>query len=330
MKPKALVLPSPRQQNKVCSEACRQFINDHYEATWNPFEREMTETELLAYAEETEVVFTTWASPTISQTFLDRATNLKAIAHAAGSVKHMLDESIFDRGIRVFSANPRLALAVSEYCLGAIMIGLRHYHRFNAVMHEGGYGIPGLLGQELTGQTVGLVSAGATARGLIRMLQPFDVKLKIYDPFLSESEAAALNAVNVSLEEVMQCPVISVHAPKLASTRGMIGQQLLRLIPDGAVFINAARAAVIDYPALTEELKSGRFFAALDVFDQEPLDPRHELRQLDNVMLTPHIAGATRQGHRSLLDVVARDVHAALRGEATKYEIVKEVFARLA
>ncbi|MBD2845995.1 hydroxyacid dehydrogenase [Paenibacillus sp. IB182496] len=329
-KPKAAVLLSQPKLRRLCSPACRQYLETHFEVHWNERERELSAEELVPFAEDAAYLFTSWGSPRLSESFFKHAAELRAVAHAAGSVKFFLPASVFEAGVRVFSANPRLSLPVSEYCMAVIFAWLRHIPTYNAALHAGGYRVPGLKGRELTGSRVGLISAGATARGLIRMLQPYEVEIRVYDPFLSEAQARQLGVIPSTLEEAMGCTIVSNHAPNLPETAGLIGAEQLARIPDEGIFINSGRAAQVDTAALVAELKSGRIYAACDVFDEEPLPVDSPLRGLANVILTPHVGAATQQADLALLPAVAEDVVRMMRGEPTRFEIAAADFSRLA
>lgn len=332
MKPKALFLLSERSLRKVSDEAVRSWIDERYDAVWvTPEDGDWSGIDLAPLLTEAEAVFTSWGTPFLSEELLAGAPRLKALAHAAGSVKLQFPPGAYDRGIRIFTANKRLSHAVSEYCLGTLLTLMRGYHRYNEWMHKGAWKHPSIpQGWELAGSRIGFVSGGATAQGFIRLLRPFDVELLMYDPFMSEAKARELGVALVPLEEAMAQRIVSIHAPKMPETRGMITRELLARIPDGAILINSARAAVVDTQALIDELKSGRFSAAIDVFDEEPLPADSPLRGLPNVLLTPHIAGDTVQGHRQLLRTVAEDVWKALQGSATSHEIPRNMFSKLA
>ena len=331
MKPKTLVLPPASRLEAGCSKACRDLLNEHFDPVWNDLGRDYTEAELLDRISEAEVVLTSWVSPNLTEEMLDRAPRLRAIGHAAGTVKTRVPKSAFGRGIRVYSAAPRIAQSVGEYVLACILSLLRRLPQFHAMMREGKWKTEdGMKGHELAGNTVGIVSASSTARELLKLLAPFHVKVLLYDPYLSEEKARELHVTRATLEQVMRCPIISVHAPSLPSTRGMITKELLALIPDGAIFINSSRATVLDEQALLAELKTGRFMAALDVFAQEPLPAESPFRQLDNVLLTPHVAGASVQGHLALMQAVVEDILRGMRGEPTKYEVHERMWETMA
>lgn len=140
--------------------------------------------------------------------------------------------------------------------------------------------------------TVGIVGASHVGKNLIRLLQPFGVVIKLYDPYISEFMASQLGVKKVSLEELMaSSDVVTVHAPNIPQSYHMINKEMLALMKDSTLFVNTARAPIVDEDALIKELKSGRISAYLDVFGEEPLPKDNILYQLDNVMLSPHISG---------------------------------------
>ncbi|WP_274651831.1 hydroxyacid dehydrogenase [Paenibacillus humicola] len=321
MKAKALVLPPESRLQEVCSDACRALLEREFEPVWNETGRDYKAEELFDLVREAEVILTSWGSPALTEAMLERAPGLRAVGHAAGTVKSLVPRGIFARGVRVHSGAPRIAASVGEFCLAAMLACLRRLPEFGGGMRAGGWKIPGLKGRELAGSKVGIVSASSTARALIRLLAPFGVDAVVYDPYLTAEAAAGLGVRTGTLAEVMACPVISVHAPNLPATEGILTAELLARIPDGAVLVNSSRGSVFDEQALMAELQSGRFTAALDVFAREPLAADSPLRTLPNVLLTPHIAGATVEGHLALMEAVAADIVRGLAGEPTAYEV---------
>jgi hypothetical protein len=141
----------------------------------------------------------------------------------------------------------------------------------------------------------------------LRVLQPFDCKILLYDPFLTPQAARGLGAELVGLDAIFErSDIVSVHAPALPDTRHLIGAAQLRKLRDGAAFINTARGDVLDHDALLQECRTGRIVAALDVTSPEPLPPESELWTLPNVILTPHIGHATSH-RRKVLEVRLRE-----------------------
>ena len=127
-----------------------------------------------------------------------------------------------------------------------------------------------------------------------------------------------------------QSDVVSVHAPLLKDTRGMLGARELALMSDGTTLINTARGAIIDQPALEAELVNGRLFAILDTTDPEVLPPNNPLYRLPNVFLTPHIAGSLGDETQRLTDFIVAELERYGRGAALRYQVKREHLARLA
>jgi phosphoglycerate dehydrogenase-like enzyme len=146
-------------------------------------------------------------------------------------------------------------------------------------------------------------------REVIRLLKPFDVKILVYDPYLSDWEAGRLNVKKAELNEVFEkCDAISIHAPLTDETYHMIGRDQLKRMKDGAVLINTARGGIIDHNALLEECEKGRIIAFLDVTEPEPLPPESPFRRLKNVFITPHIAGAGYYGYHMIGKIVVKSL----------------------
>lgn len=168
---------------------------------------------------------------------------------------------------------------------------------------------PPLTFHDLQGQVVGLIGWGYTARYFAQLLQPFQCKLLICSDAIAVDELAALNARRASLSEVLgSAKVISLHKGLTPESQGMIGARELALIQSGSVFINTARGGLIDEAALIERAKRADIAIALDVFQDEPLPAPHPLRELNNVILTPHNASTTAECDRRVgqqaLDIV--------------------------
>jgi phosphoglycerate dehydrogenase-like enzyme len=245
--------------------------------------------------DEIEVIVSGWGSPRLDADVLERAPKLRAVLHAAGSVKGHIGEAVWERGIAVSSAAGANALPVAEYTLAAILLagkgifGLRE--RFSA---ERSFTL-GYIHPEVGnfGIRVGVIGASAIGRRVIDLLRPFDIEVLLADPYVAAGEAAALGARLVDLDHlVSQANVVSVHAPDLAETRHLINAERLAAMKDGTVVINTARGRLVDTDALVAELLTGRLSAILDVTHPEPLPDASPLFDLPNVFMTPHVAGS--------------------------------------
>lgn len=288
---------------------------------------------------EFEVLVTAWGSPRLTDEVMQNARRLRLIAHAAGSVKFMLSQEVVQqyltpRGIRVFSGNGAIALNVAEATIGMMIMGVRRWIDHALAYRQHGVwrdpSIP-LNGQYLMGATVGLVSCSTVAREVIRLLRPFHTHVLVYDPFLPDQEARRMLLRLVDLETLFRnSHIVSIHTPLLPETVGLIGAKHLSLLQEGSVLINTSRGKVIDHTALLEEARTERFTAVLDVTDPEPLPPDHPLRELPNVIVLPHIAGAGYHGYHRIGELLVRAVEAAGKGLPFEGEVPLHRYERIA
>src|SRR5690606_19970999 len=171
-----------------------------------------------------------------------------------------------------------------------------------------------------------VVGAGYTGRQVIQILHAMQAEVWVYDPYMPPERAQALGVHQVDLDTLFaECPIVTLQAPPTQETYRMVGKQQLRLLQDGAVFINTARSYLVDQAALLDELRTGRFQAALDVFDQEPLPEDSPFRQLDNVIITPHVAGASRQARLRQGKSIVEELGRFFAGEALHYPVTLEM-----
>jgi len=204
-------------------------------------------------------------------------------------------------GVEVIDASDAVTDAVAEWVVGAAIMGVRRLVEFDRALKAGSpWAEPGRRDAgRLAESVVGLVGVGRVGRVVARHLRGFGATVVGYDAYLPEEEAQSLGVRLASLEEVLRtADVVSLHLPVTDETRGLLGARELGWIRDGAVFVNSARAAVLDNDAFVAELRKGRFRAFLDVFPEEPLPLDDPLRALDNVFITPHIAGDTARMFR--------------------------------
>ncbi|CAK7280997.1 D-3-phosphoglycerate dehydrogenase [Streptomyces misionensis JCM 4497] len=281
-----------------------------------------------------DVLFTCWGCPPLLPEVLAGAPRLRAVVHAAGSVRNFVTDACWERGITVSSAADANALPVAEYALAMILLAnkraLRTRDRYRAVrgplswQHEyrdaGNYR-----------RTVGIVGASRTGRRLISLLAPYDMEILVHDPYLEPGEARALGVRRVELDELCAaCDVVSLHAPALPGTRHMIDERRLKLMADGVTLVNTARGALVDTDALTRELTSGRLNAVLDVTEPEVLPPDSPLYDLDNVVLTPHIAGSLGGELHRMADSALDELERLAAGRPFVHPVVREEVERSA
>ncbi len=245
---------------------------------------------------EVDALITGWGVPTIDGRVLDAAPRLQLVAHSAGTIKQHVDPACRDRGVTFTTAAQANAVPVAEYTLAFILLAAKGTFLAASQLRRLQQDfVPTALSASVgnLGSTVGIIGASRIGRLVLDRLKAFEHRVLISDPTISESEAAAVGATLVSLDDLMnRADVISLHAPLLPGTVGMIGRHQLELMKDGATFINTARGALVDHEALRAQLVTGRISAVLDVTEPEPLPAKDALYGLDNVILTPHIAGS--------------------------------------
>jgi len=274
-----------------------------------------------------------WGKYRIGPEEIAAAPRLRIISHAAGTIRSHVAPEVFDRGIVVTSAASAIAPYVAEAVLGLAIALLRRAHMHDRAMKtERTWGDerfkPGLT---LFREKVGLVGFGRVARDLVKLLRPLEAQVIAYDPFADPGMAKKMRVRLTTLQEVMStCRVVSLHVANLPAARHMIGAEQLRIMQDGAVLINTARGALLDHDALYQELKNGRIHAALDVTDPEPLPPDSPLRDLPNIILTPHIAGPVLERRWELAMMVVKDQRLFFSGKKPIYQVTKDMLEWMA
>ena len=230
-----------------------------------------------------------------------------------------------ERGIPVLHAPGRNADAVAELTVGLLFAAARHVVaadddvRAGETYRDGTIPYQRFRGWELNGRTAGIVGYGAIGRALAWRLEGLGMRVIAYDPYAAEA--------TYSLDDLLaEADVVSMHAPVTPDTMKMIGEKQFAQMKDGAIYLNAARAALHDVDALVDALQSGHLAGAgLDHFDGEVLSPDSPLAKLPNVVLTPHIGGASYNVEANHAQMMADGVSAILSGTKPKNCINPEV-----
>lgn len=332
-----LVAITPALYGELFSDAADAKLRSLAEVTFPPAssERNLTAAELAHLLPGHALVITGWGTPTFTDEVRAAAHDLQLVAHSAGSIKKLLPPELFDQGIAVTHAAGAIAPAVAEMTILLVLLTLRQVHQMDRRLKDGavwGEAKGNFMGQELAGQRVGVVGAGYTGREVIWRLNGLRAEVWVYDPYLTAERAATLGVHRVADLDTLfrECPIITMQAPPTAETERMVGARQLRLLRNGGIFINTARSLTVDQDALLAEFQSGRISGALDVFDQEPLPVDSPFRQLANVIITPHVAGASQQARYRQGDVIVAEIDRFLRGEALHYRVTRDLLATMA
>ncbi len=237
-----------------------------------------------------------------------------------------------EAGVVVSFTPGRNAAAAAEFAVGMILAAMRRLTSADAELHagiwRGDYYTYANAGTELGDSTVGLVGYGAISRLVARILRAFGAEVLAYDPYVEAADADGVELVD--LDDLMRrSDVVSLHARLTDETRHLIDRRRLDLLPHGAVLVNTARGGLLDYAPLPEMLESGRLGAlALDVYDVEPPPADWPLLSSPRVVLSPHLAGATRQTAMRAAAITADETARFLRGERCLHVANPEVLDR--
>lgn len=249
----------------------------------------------LLFEFDPEVVVSAWRTPGYPIDYgRSTETSLRYVCHLAGTVREYVLREMIERGVLVTNWGDVASGSVAEHAVLLTLGALRNTARWRQWM-EGVYrnSIVELRTRSLCGKRVGIHGFGAVARKIVAMLKPFDVELSAYSEGVPSElfeechvrECSDLRELFASSEVLIECEALTPR------TRQTIGGDLLRCLPQDAVFVNVGRGAVVDEGALAEVAASGAIRIALDVFTTEPLPKDAPLRNIPNALLSPHIAG---------------------------------------
>ncbi|WP_256761029.1 hydroxyacid dehydrogenase [Cohnella sp. WQ 127256] len=312
-------------------EATRNKLASFSEIDFIPLNEAFTSDELCERIDAYDACITTWGSPKFTSEVLARAERLKFIGHGAGSVASIVNEDVFDTSITVTSANKVLALSTAECAFSLIFAGAWDFAGYSSRIKQGQWSNNSrdtVLG--VTRRVIGLVGFGEISKHVIRMLQPFNVKILLQSSYCSPEEADTLGVEVCELNELFErSDIVSLHNTWTPRTQGMIGAEQLRRLRDGALFVNTARGPIVKEQALVNELRKGRIFAALDVYDQEPLPADHKLLAMPNVLCLPHIGGFHGLLKRELCDFIVDELHRYVKGEDVLGRVTLDQYRRL-
>jgi phosphoglycerate dehydrogenase-like enzyme len=287
--------------------------------------------DLLALLPDADACITSWDVARLDADVIASAPRLKAMAHMGSSVARFVSDVLWEQGIHVTCTGPALARTVAETTLGLMIVGMKRIWPLGQHVRDGGWReSPYWPSRELGGKTVGIVGASNVGRQVMELLEPFAVRLLLYDPYVSDAEARRLRASKVELDDlVSRADIVSLHAPAKPETYHLLTAQQLSLMKDDALLINTARGSLIDEQALIAELSKGRFFAFLDVTDPEPPSTDSPLRQLENVVVTPHLAGCIEDCSR-MGEMAVEELRRFFAGEPLLYRVTQAMLARIA
>ncbi|TDE15086.1 2-hydroxyacid dehydrogenase [Jiangella asiatica] len=275
------------------------------------------EDDLLALVDGVEVIVTQMGP--VTRRLLDATPSLRLVVCTRGGPVNVNVEECTKRGVLVCNTPGRNAVAAAEHAVTLILSTVRAIPRIHGTVAAGQWRSDlyayDECGLELGGSTVGLVGYGAIGRRVARILRAFDAHVLVADPFV-DAGSLEPDVSLVGLPELLErSDVVSLHARLTPETTGMIDAAALAAMRPGSYLVNSARGGLVDYDALAAALDGGHLAGAgFDVFPTEPPAPDWPLLRSDRVVMTPHLAGATRQTAHRAASQAAASVAAYLAG----------------
>ena len=327
---KGLYVMSPDLFDAVYTPETRKHIQTLIE-----IEDEVVDLTTMPADDQVEVLLGGWGMQELTEEVLDKLPNLKVIFYAAGTMKGIVTDGVWKRGIRITTANQANAQPVAEFALGQILIAMKNtYALARQVKENQGYLI-GPMRDDITGlyqTSVGITSLSAIGKQVIQLLKPFDVNIQVYDPYGTEEVADQLGVSLVSLETLFaSSDVVTIHTPLLPDTEKMVNKDLLASMKQNTTLINTARGGLIDEEALVAVLKDRTdLTAVLDVTNPEPPEKGSVMYDLDNIVLTPHIAGSAGAERKRLGDAMAGEIAQYLEKDPLSFEVTEDMFNKMA
>lgn len=332
---RGLFILDPEHYESIYPADIREKISEYVDIYAPLMNREETgeKSDLL---KDAQVIFSGWGAPDLDDNFLQACPKLEVFFYGSGSVKKLVTESFWKRSIVLTNARAANATAVAEFTVSQILFGLKHGWRLvREIRRNKGWSevekrktnLPGNCGT-----TVGLVSLGAVARCVLENLAHFEHRRLVYDPFAAAEEIWRLGAESSSLDGIFRdSDFVSLHTPSLPETRGIIRRHHFESMREGATFLNTARGAVMNEPEMVEVLKQRPDLTAiLDVTCSEPPVADSPLYTMENVVLTPHLAGVHQSECRRMGELMVEELRRFVENQPLEWAVTKETLAAMA
>lgn len=340
MKPKAILLLSnagwaartltgvynPRQRARL-----EPLVDLHPDCIYG---EDLSQPEVLAVTRTAEIVMSGWGMPVLTAEQIEAVfPKVRALFYAAGTVQAFA-RPFLARGVTIVSSWAANAIPVSEFAMAQILLATKRTLPLTRRLRNGS---PERWRREVGPgnyeTTVALISLGMIGRRVAELLKPFDLNVVAYEPFAKPGMEADLKLRLVSLEECFrESEVVSLHAPNLPVTQKMIQRRHFESMREGATFINTARGGPVDQEAMLEVLAARPDLTAIiDVTDPvEPPAANSPYYTLENVFLTPHIAGATGNEVGRLAEYAIDELESYLAGRPLRYAVDEAMLATMA
>lgn len=255
----------------------------------------------------------------IDRVTMEQCPNLKAIGRPGVGVDDVDVAAATELGIPVVIAPGANTRSVAEHAMAMMFACAKDLIRSDREMRKGNFGIrSSYKAYELKGRTLGLIGSGAIGSVLAEMAAGIGMKVLVYDPYVPAERIEARGyGYRTEMEDILkEADVVSIHTPLTEATRGMIGEPQMRMMKSDGILINCARGGIVDEAALGRALDENWIHSAgTDVVVHEPIDPNDPIFAHDNIVVSPHMAGQTREAAAGVATLAAEGVLAVIRGE---------------
>ena len=255
----------------------------------------------------------------LTKEIIEKADNLQIIARAGVGVDNIDLDAATKKGIMVVNSPESTSVTVAEHTMGLILSMARKISIADKSVKEGKWEKKKFMGVELRNKTLGVIGMGRIGSQVVNRCKAFGMDAMAYDPYLPEEVAKQMGVELTDLDNVLEnADFITIHVPLTPETEHSISTEQFEIMKDGAFIVNCARGGIIDEDALSDALANNKIGgAALDVFEDEPLK-NSKLVELDNIVLTPHIAASTKEAQRDAAIIVADEIIELTKGNTPK------------
>lgn len=282
--------------------------------------------DILEAVRDADIIITQFCP--INRRVMDACSRLKAVGVLRGGIENVNLPYASERGVAVFHTPGRNANAVADFTVGMILAECRNIAKSHLNLKNGQWirdynnkdSVP-----DLADKVAGIVGFGEIGRRVAKRLAGFDMKIVAYDPFVQQ---APDGIKMLSLEKLMEVSdFVTVHARLTEETEHLVSAEMLNLMKPTAYLINTARSGLVDENALCEALKEKKIMgAAIDVFDEEPPRKGYPLIELENITVTPHLAGGTRDAFTSSPKLLSAEMIKLLEGTDSRFVLNPDVY----
>jgi D-3-phosphoglycerate dehydrogenase len=300
-------------------------------ATWEV--HRLTEPEqVIDVARDADVIAAQSVRPLLVREIMPALERCRCMIRAGAGYDSIDYEAATEYGIMVCNTPTYCTDDVADHAI-ALMLGcVRHLARLDAAMRQGRYARElARPTRRVAGSTLGIVGLGRIGRTVARRVRGWEMNVLAFDPYLSADQISAVGAQKAGLDELLQrADFITIHCPRTDETNHLLSWDEFAKVKPGLVLVNTARGPIVHEEALVAALEDGRVWAAgLDVTEQEPLDPSSKLLQMDNVILTPHIAANSPEARRDLYRLMCEISADVVQGKIPAFVVNPQVLDHL-